>query len=414
MDRKRRAFLKTSLAGAVGATLLPACTGGTPTKQEPSAPPSPPPGAPAEPAAPAPAEPTPAEPAAAAGPIVRKLGKTGLEIPIVSIGAMTMTDPAILVAALDGGVRHIDTAHVYQGGRSEEMVAKAIAGRPRDSVILSTKVPPDEGGAKAFVEKFETSLGRLGVDYVDILYRHSAKGRKDVLDEPIMAAMTKLKQQGKVHHLGVSTHRNEPEVIRAAIESKVFEVVLAAYNFRQPHRDEMDKAIAEAAAAGIGIVAMKTQAGVYLDAARTKPINMTAALKWALKNPNVTTAIPGVTTFEQMELDLTVLPDTTLTPAEEKDLAEAQKTAGLFCSQCGDCAGQCDRGVDVPTLMRSYMYTYGYGNPARARDSLDRLGALACTDCDSCRVTSCTMGIDIARRVHDIRRLVSVPRQFIG
>jgi len=59
---------------------------------------------------------------------------------------------------------------------------------------------------------------------------------------------------------------------------------------------------------GLGIVAMKTQAGVYWDKEKTTPINMKAALKWALRDPNVHTAIPGFTTLDQLQTDLDVLP----------------------------------------------------------------------------------------------------------
>ncbi len=402
MTSKRRDFLKTSIAGVAGAAVLPACSGGS-NKLSSSAPAT----EVVKEAPPAPAEPV-------AKLITRKLGNTGIELPIISVGAMSATDPALLRAALDGGVKHLDTAHVYQGGRNEEMVGEVMKGRPRDSVVISTKVPA-QSSAKEFVTMFETSLERLGLDYVDILYLHSAKSRDSTLDQQMMNEMVKFKEQGKVRHLGVSTHRNEPEVLRAAIESKVYEVVLTAYNFRQAHRDEVKKAIAEAAAAGLGIVAMKTQAGVFFDKERTKPINMKAALKWALQNPNVHTAIPGITTFEQLELDLAVLNDTTLTPAEETDLAKGEETAGLYCSQCGECASQCDQGVDVPTLMRGYMYTYGYANPAEARAAIDALGLakLPCTDCTSCTVSFCPNGLDVAQRIADVSRIATVPREFL-
>ena len=78
--------------------------------------------------------------------------------------------------------------------------------------------------------------------------------------------------------------------------------------------------MAYAAKAGVGIIAMKTQAGVFWDRERQHQINMKAALKWALANENVHTAIPGFTTFDQMNLDLSVMEDLQLTPAEKKDL----------------------------------------------------------------------------------------------
>jgi len=56
--------------------------------------------------------------------------------------------------------------------------------------------------------------------------------------------------------LGVSTHQNEAEVIRAVVEEKIYDMVLTAYNFRQPHREEVKKTIAYAANAGLGVVGM--------------------------------------------------------------------------------------------------------------------------------------------------------------
>ena len=82
-----------------------------------------------------------------------------------------------------------------------------------------------------------------------------------------MKAYEQLKRAGKVRFAGIATHRNEPAVIRAAAKSGFWDVVLTSYNFRQSHREEVRAAIHEAAQAGLGIIAMKTQAGVYWDCA---------------------------------------------------------------------------------------------------------------------------------------------------
>ena len=115
-------------------------------------------------------------------------------------------------------------------------------------------------------------------------------------------------------------------------------MILTAYNFRQDHREEVRKAVAEAAAAGIGVV-MKTQAGAYWDKEKLQPINMRAALKWVFNDPNVTTAIPGFTTFDQLKKeDWSVVTDIAITPQELKDLHFGEQVAGLYCQQCGQCA----------------------------------------------------------------------------
>jgi len=236
------------------------------------------------------------------------------------------------------------------------------------------------------------------------------------LHEPYLTALQELKKQGKARFVGVSTHMNEPEVIRAAIESGVYDVVLTAYNFRQPHVTEVEKAIAEANEAGLGVIAMKTQAGVYWDSERQHPINMKAALKWALRNKNIHTAVPGFTTFEQMELDLSVMEDPELTPAEELDLKEDQRMgrAGLYCDHCAKCTGECPRGVEIPTLMRSYMYAYGYRNLAAAKETFELAGMteVPCAECGTCLV-KCTMGFDVKKRIGDIARIQNVADDFI-
>jgi predicted aldo/keto reductase-like oxidoreductase len=205
-------------------------------------------------------------------------------------------------------------------------------------------------------------------------------------------------------------------MLDAAVDCGVYDVVLTAYNFRKNNKDEIAKAMSRAAKAGIGIVAMKTQAGVYWDKERQEPINMRAALKWALQNENVHTSIPGYTAFDQLELDLSVMGDLTLTAEEMADLKleEGQVNAGLYCQQCGTCQEQCPSNVDVPTLMRSYMYAYGYKNLSQAHSTIEELGAnLACSDCSSCRVT-CPNGFDVPQKVEDIARLKAIPSEFLG
>jgi predicted aldo/keto reductase-like oxidoreductase len=359
--------------------------------------------------------------------VYRTLGKTGIELPVVSMGVMNADNPKLVEAALQKGIVHLDTAHGYSRGRNEEMIGGVIKDFPRDSIVIATKVvgePEDrrtgmfteETKPEPFVEKFETSLERLGTDYVDILYLHSVVKREAVLFEPLLSAMVKLKKEGKTRFIGVSTHGNEPEVIRAAIESKEHDVVLTAYNFRQPHVAEVEKAMAEATEAGIGIVAMKTQAGVFWDRERQHQINMKAALKWALKNENVHTTIPGFTTFDQLNEDLSVMEDLSLTPEEKENLQLGMKSdmEGLYCSQCGSCVEQCPRHLDIPTVMRSYMYAYGYKNLSAAKDAF-RMSRVTGSDCDGCEVCriDCKMGFAVKNNIEDIARIQSVPDDFL-
>jgi predicted aldo/keto reductase-like oxidoreductase len=228
--------------------------------------------------------------------------------------------------------------------------------------------------------------------------------------------MVKLKEQGRVRFIGVSTHAKEHDVIRAAIKSRVHDVVLTAYNFRQPHVKELEKAMAEANKAGLGIVAMKTQAGVYWDTERQKPINMKAALKWVIRNKDVHTTIPGIATFDELEMDMSVMDDLKLTPEEEKDLqlGSLHGLQGLYCQQCRKCIEQCRRSLEIPTFMRSYMYTYGYRDLAAAVEAMRPVDIpeSPCDGCSTCSVI-CSMGFDVKQRVTDIARIRHVPEEFV-
>ncbi len=351
--------------------------------------------------------------------IYRTLGKTGLKLPVVSMGVMNSDNPALIAAALDNGIIHLDTAHVYMRGRNEEVIGDVLKGRPRDSYIIATKVwirdpGSDQETEKTFADMFDISLQRLGLDYVDILYSHRVNDRTGTLSEPVLNALHKIKKSGKARFAGVSTHRGD-EVIPAAIDSKFYDVVLTTYNFTEDNREEIKKAIARGAQAGLGIIAMKTLAGGYLDRARTQPVNAKAALKWVLQDTNVTTAIPGFTTFDQMQADLSVMEDLSMTREEQKDLNLQGSIPGLYCQQCEVCTGQCPKELPIPDLMRAYMYTYGYRNLGAAQDLLlsHDLPSDPCGDCQECPV-NCARGFNIAERISDVIRLKDVPTSFFA
>jgi uncharacterized protein len=358
--------------------------------------------------------------------ITRKLGKTGIEVPIVSFGVMRADNPALVKAALDAGIVLFDTAHGYQRGKNEEMLGEVLKDHPRDSFVLATKVQPEEtdnrtgeikagSTAKAFLEKFDISLKRLKLDYVDILYVHSISSKDGAKFPAMLEALQTAKKSGKARHVGLSTHKNEPEVIQAAIESGVYEVVLSAINFKQDYYPKLKEAIANAAKAGIGIVAMKTMAGGFHDKERKQPINCKAALKFVLQDENVTTAIPGNTNFDHLNMNMSVNTDLKLTDEEKADLLLGKSQGGLYCQGCEHCVPNCPKGLPIPDIMRAYMYTYGYREPEMAHALLSTLDLpkLPCSDCSLCGAV-CAKGFDISARIKDVSRLTEVPVEFLS
>lgn len=357
--------------------------------------------------------------------VTRTLGKTGLKVPVISFGVMRSDNPGLCKAAFDKGIRLFDTANGYQGGNNELMLGKFFTDYNRKDFIVATKVKPgtdrdgkptDAATAEKFLEMFNTSLSRLQMDYVDILYIHDVSNPELLEYKPIVNSIKKLKKEGKIKFMGFSTHRNEPAVLNAAADSDIWDVVLTQYNYRVAYLEDLKAAVKKAAAAGIGIVAMKTlSGGGFLDRERTKPMNTTAALKWVLSNPDVHTTIPGMTNFDQLELNARILEDITMTEQEKTDLVADNSLPGLYCSGCKNCILQCSKNLPVPDLMRAYMYTYGYAMPSMGKNLLADLGTTAnpCSSCTSCNI-KCSRNFDVRNRIEDVSRLVDVPEGFLA
>ena len=157
----------------------------------------------------------------------RQLGSSGLRVPALSFGTGTFGGKGALFSAwgqsdaaearrlvdisLDAGVTLFDTADVYSGGASEEILGEAIRGR-RDAVLISTKTglpmgdgPQDWGVSRArLLRAVEDSLRRLGTDYIDILQLHAFDASTPV--EELMGTLDLLIAAGKVRYAGVSNY----------------------------------------------------------------------------------------------------------------------------------------------------------------------------------------------------------------
>jgi predicted aldo/keto reductase-like oxidoreductase len=357
--------------------------------------------------------------------IRRQLGKTDIELPIVSFGVMRADNPALVKSAFDMGFVHFDTAHGYQEGRNESMLGELFKETPRNKFVIATKVGADginrETGdpgpattKEGILTKFETSLARLKLKFVDILYLHGVSTRNTAMAPQILEAFEQLKKEGKIRYAGMSTHKNEPDVIQAAIDSNFYDVVLTSINFKHSLADQIKQKAELAAKKGIGIVAMKTMAGGFMDKERQKPVNCVAALKWVLQDPNIHTSIPGIISYDQMMQNFSVMENLEFTEKEKADIEEAKLISGLYCDGCSQCHEQCKKHLPVQDYMRAYMYTYGYRHYENAYSLIGEIGQSSnpCGDCDECTV-DCAKGFRIAERITDVARLSEIPRDLL-
>ncbi|MCE5344748.1 MAG: aldo/keto reductase [Bacteroidales bacterium] len=398
---RRREFLKKSIMGISGAALVPgtlntAIAKGPQQKEIPYLP-------------------------------SRTLGRTGIKTPVISLGAQSVTTPGFVTAAYYAGIKLFFSATYYGEGNNEILVGKGLKGLPRDSYVLGTAVPPigfDEREDKfakdftpeAFVKKTEGSLKRFGLDYVDILLFPQVCKRENVLYEPMLKVMQDLKKQGKTKFLGIATHDMCEDAIMAAADAKIYDVIMIAYNYKVKNKESLDKAMKYAANAGLGILAIKTTAGAFWDKKRTKPINTDAALKWVLQNENVSSIVSGMSSIEELKKNLAMINNLKMSDQEVNDLklASSDSEPGLYCQQCKKCMPQCPHNLQIPTIMRSYMYAYGYKDMEHAQHTLLEAGLTGnpCQKCEVCNV-NCISGFNIKERIMDISRLANVPGEFL-
>jgi predicted aldo/keto reductase-like oxidoreductase len=364
----------------------------------------------------------------------RTLGKTGLKVTSLAFGCMTTADPSVIERAADFGINHFDTARGYQNGNNERMVGAALK-KVRQRVIISSK---STARTKAeILADLDTSLRELGTDYLDIWYLHM-KNEPEQVNADLLEAQRIAKQSGKIRFAGVSTHFNMDKMLAYLAKLGQIDVVLTTYNFAMRSVDaamntnpdapktDMTEAIRSARKAGLGIVAMKVLAGGVSRVQRgdrlyganpqalSKRLSQTgvpvAAIKWALKNESVDTAIVCMTDYDQFDENLRAMAE----PYTERDenllTAQLASIGPNYCRMCGSCGGVCDKGVPVPDVLRFLTYAEGYGQFALARERFLEIPQPArdvrCSDCSSCSFR-CAYGVAVRDRLMHAQELLA-------
>jgi aryl-alcohol dehydrogenase-like predicted oxidoreductase len=284
----------------------------------------------------------------------RRLGASDLDVSEISLGSWLTyglgveadAARACLDKAFDVGINFIDTANVYGRGAAETFLGEALAGRPRDSYVLATKLffpmsEADRGLSAAQVRKqLDASLQRLRTDYVD-LYQCHRYDPETPLDET-MEALSEAVRSGKVRYLGFSEW--SAEQIQAAIDLPGVERFVSSQpQYSMLWRRPEERVIPLCAANGIsqivwsplgqgvltgkyrpdaaplqGTRATSQEMGGFMDRLLQKPVLEAVqklkplatraglslaqfALAWVLREPNVASAIIGASRPEQVE-----------------------------------------------------------------------------------------------------------------
>jgi predicted aldo/keto reductase-like oxidoreductase len=349
----------------------------------------------------------------------RRLGRTNAMVSDISLGSGRINDADVARYALDRGITYFDTAPDYSDTASERVLGEAMKGR-RDKVFLATKFCvadghlPNDTPVPKIIAAVEASLQRLQTDHVDLIHIHSCDRVDRLMAPNIHEAFDRLKEQGKVRFLGVSTHTpNLEEVANAAIDSGRFDVMMLAYHFGMwPNFGHI---LEKAKAHDVGIVAMKTLKGAkhtnLADFRKESGAYSQAAFRWVLSNPAVACLVISIYTRQQVD-EYVYASGTTPT---QTDLAMLQRydelIAGDYCQpHCGRCLDSCAYALPINDILRYRMYFKDYGWEKEGMRLYAKLGrdASQCAGCAAPCAGRCPFGVPIREKMVEAHRLLTL------
>lgn len=390
--------------------------------------------------------------AKAAGPVLnfnprmqyRPMGRTGVNVSALGFGLLRLPmlgdgktvdfdqSVAMIHRAIEGGVNYIDTGRVYLGGQSEAVAGKALKGKWRDRVYVTSKSPwwimeaPED-----FEKLFDESRRTMGCDVIDFYHIHMIMHRawkEKVIPFKLIDKIMKLKEQGKIRFAGFSFH-DRLQLFKEVVESAPWDFCLIQHNYLDYEYEAGCLGPKYAAASGMGLAVMKPLRTGFLA---NLPHSMRTALRstgiektdteWALDYlwdiPEVSVAVSGMGSMADVEANLRYAskakPDM-LAPDERKALGAAiqayRRTPGhIDCTGCYQCI-PCPHNVAI-----GYIFAYVYNNYRVHRDKRRAISdytvsmspiqrgapASACVNCGAC-LAKCPQKLNIPELLKRVR-----------
>ncbi len=364
------------------------------------------------------------DPVADAG-FYRTLGRTGLKVSSVAIGAGGLEGPEPILRAVDMGMNFIDTAICY--GDSEEVIGRAFRSRStlRDQLIVATKWDVNASWDKVkILDSLDRSLKRLGVDVIDIMQLHWLGGGHRQMpgddgfnrldNEALYEAMADAKKAGKVKFFGATSHaENRSKILQYAIDKDAFDMILVKMNVLDYADADIPALLAKARAKNVGVVVMKSQP----QGGRLPPgyedqgwSVFQANLRWCLAQPVDCVVQSRIGTDADAQDEAVRAAKGELTRADGELLYRyARALSPEYCRGCGSvCGSACPDDVAISHVLQFGMYARDYGWGAYAEELYgalpeDQQWSSRCLECNACS-DACGYGVDAAERVREARR----------
>ena len=315
----------------------------------------------------------------------RHVPKTGEALSILGFGFMRLPQRksggideeraiAQLRSAIDHGINYVDTAPLYHFGRSEPILAKALADGYREKVSIATKLPPWSVRSREDMDRIlDTQLATLRTDHIDYYLLHSLarESWEKMKKLGVMAFLDAAKKSGKIRNTGFSFHGDLP-AFREIVDAYSWEFCQIQYNYLDEQTQAGTEGLRYAAERRLAVMVMEPLRGGNLaapvpeevqkiwDRARTKRSPAEWGLRWVWNHPDVTVVLSGMNDEAQIDENIRAA-ETALPGSLESDelalVAEVRDTyrrlMKVGCTGCRYCM-PCPAGVDIPECFALY------------------------------------------------------------
>lgn len=339
---------------------------------------------------------------------------------------------------MEAGFNYFDTAYPYHDGVSEVAFRKAVVERyPRDSFVVADKLPlflitKDEELEPIFTEQLE----RTGLEYFDYYLLHNVSGFSEAgfVGVNSFEFALKKKEEGKIKHLGFSTHANAEYIENIIKQHPELEFIQLQINYLDWENEgvESRKCYEVAKKYDLPIIIMEPLKGGFLvdvpdEAAKMmEDFNGEKPISWALRYvaslDGVFMVLSGASTIEQMEENIKIMDDFKSITSEEKeiisdvvDIINSQIT--VSCTKCNYCVNSCPQHINIPKLFDLYNNqkienNVGFTAVGNAYVNYSKIeGNGLASDCISCGlcVKECPQHINIPEVMKDVKKEFEIP-----
>jgi uncharacterized protein len=379
----------------------------------------------------------------------RSFGKLGFDTSILGFGCMRLplmpgvdggepdtrkideTESIKMIRyAIDNGVNYIDTAYPYHGGSSEPFVGKALKDGYREKVKLATKLPVWLLKTKEDFDKYlDEQLEKLETDHVDFYLLHALGKERwnTIIELDVLGSLKKAIESGKVRHAGFSFH-DDISFFRTILDSFDWGMCQIMFNYMEDR--EWKKHISYAHSKGIGVVVMEPLLGGKL--ANTPPSEVGKvwkesgydrspadwSFKWIFNHPEVTLALSGMSTMDQVVENLKIAGNSMANALSEKELNAVDTVRELYtnltkvkCTGCEYCL-PCPNNVSIPQVFSYYNEAAAYNiqtESAKSYEGLKKSGkdASLCVECGKCE-EACPQKLPIMKHLKEAHESLNI------